>query len=275
MFQFPESRRAADGAPSVGAATSRTTARATPRITGPCPNNYMASRSTHEDPLAPRHLPEQRARPVRGRTAGPFAAPRLARWFAPLLLVVLLTGGCTDWPWHRHGGNSRGALSSCAPVHKGDSGNCVWGVQNALYARGLLAGVDGTFGSRTEQAVRGFQESQGLNTDGVAGPETLQALESSLRDRLLGSLSYRFDRQTTRRISKALGSGVGVDAGTGAFCAVLTKSLASTVCEFLVPIGADAVRDATRDAVGRNACLKVDLSHLPPILSSDGGSKCT
>src|SRR5581483_6418764 len=37
-------------------------------------------------------------------------------------------------------------------------------------------GVDGQFGPGTERAVMAFQQSKGLEPDGVAGPQTLAAL---------------------------------------------------------------------------------------------------
>jgi peptidoglycan hydrolase-like protein with peptidoglycan-binding domain len=74
---------------------------------------------------------------------------------------------------------------------KGDHGN-VHSLQEALKARGLYDGpVDGKYGSKTEAAVRKFQESQGFRrawthgkekdnqvVDGKVGDETLKRLRS-------------------------------------------------------------------------------------------------
>lgn len=51
---------------------------------------------------------------------------------------------------------------------------------NAVGARdaaGRVLGTDGQFGQRTEDAVRSFQRARGLEVDGIAGPETLRALQ--------------------------------------------------------------------------------------------------
>ena len=60
---------------------------------------------------------------------------------------------------------------------KGSSGATVTEIQTRLKAWGYYTGsVDGTYGSQTEQAIRYFQQSNGLSVDGQAGPETLAAL---------------------------------------------------------------------------------------------------
>jgi len=53
----------------------------------------------------------------------------------------------------------------------GDSGVGVWELQ-----RKLRIGVDGDFGPVTEAAVKGFQISQGIEVDGIAGRQTFQRL---------------------------------------------------------------------------------------------------
>lgn len=60
---------------------------------------------------------------------------------------------------------------------KGSSGATVREIQTRLKAWGYYSGsVDGVYGSRTEKAVRYFQQKNGLAADGQAGPLTLAAL---------------------------------------------------------------------------------------------------
>jgi peptidoglycan hydrolase-like protein with peptidoglycan-binding domain len=49
-------------------------------------------------------------------------------------------------------------------------------VQIALVALGYPLAVDGTYGARTEAAVRDFQAANNLEVDGIAGPNTQTAL---------------------------------------------------------------------------------------------------
>lgn len=64
-------------------------------------------------------------------------------------------------------------------LRKGDSGEAVQALQEALLAAGYdlgSQGADGIFGSKTRQAVRAFQQDHGLTPDGLAGPMTRAAL---------------------------------------------------------------------------------------------------
>jgi putative chitinase len=62
-------------------------------------------------------------------------------------------------------------------LREGSTGDQVLSLQAALIDHGLDTGeIDGDFGPRTESAVREFQKSEGLEANGVAGPETLAAL---------------------------------------------------------------------------------------------------
>lgn len=62
-------------------------------------------------------------------------------------------------------------------LSNGSSGAEVEALQRKLIAKGVNPGpIDGVFGPKTEEAVRRFQEQQGLQVDGIAGPNTLGAL---------------------------------------------------------------------------------------------------
>jgi len=64
-----------------------------------------------------------------------------------------------------------------AAYRRGDSGTQVTEIQRRLSDWGYYSGeIDGIFGSRTEKAVRDFQQKNGLTADGIVGNATLQAL---------------------------------------------------------------------------------------------------
>lgn len=63
----------------------------------------------------------------------------------------------------------------------GSSGSEVTAIQKALKERGLFtADVTGYYGTQTQAAVRKFQKQKGLKVDGIAGPQTLNALGISV-----------------------------------------------------------------------------------------------
>ncbi|WP_080875131.1 NlpC/P60 family protein [Oceanobacillus timonensis] len=65
-------------------------------------------------------------------------------------------------------------------VQQGDSGEEVENVQSNLQNQGYASSnVDGIFGDLTEQDVRDFQADQGLQEDGIVGPDTSSALGGS------------------------------------------------------------------------------------------------
>ncbi|MEU0301344.1 peptidoglycan-binding domain-containing protein [Streptomyces sp. NPDC006175] len=75
--------------------------------------------------------------------------------------------------------NDEGPLSTW--LHPDSNAACMW--QRILYAEGAtldngsrfeLPGIDGHFGSRTEQATRSLQRRWGLDDDGIVGPDTLR-----------------------------------------------------------------------------------------------------
>ena len=59
----------------------------------------------------------------------------------------------------------------------GSQGEEVFKIQQRLLSWGYYSGeVDGVYGSATQNAVKKFQQKNGLTADGVAGPATLSAL---------------------------------------------------------------------------------------------------
>jgi uncharacterized protein (TIGR02594 family) len=67
------------------------------------------------------------------------------------------------------------------PTINGDNmhSDTITKIQQALVAKGFVAGeVDGVWGRRSIAAVKAFQESAGLDIDGIVGPRTLAALFS-------------------------------------------------------------------------------------------------
>jgi len=69
------------------------------------------------------------------------------------------------------------AQGSSMVLNAGDQGETVVRLQQRLAELGFFSGeATGFYGPLTEEAVIGYQNSQGLIADGVAGPETLGAL---------------------------------------------------------------------------------------------------
>ncbi|MET9594586.1 penicillin-insensitive murein endopeptidase [Streptomyces sp. NPDC006516] len=63
----------------------------------------------------------------------------------------------------------------------GNRGSDVVALQHLLAAHGRSVSVDGVFGSSTQSAVVGFQQSRGLSADGIVGPATWGALVVTVR----------------------------------------------------------------------------------------------
>ena len=84
--------------------------------------------------------------------------------------------------------NSLTDLSSIeGTLKKGSTGEDVSKVQEALKKLGYdlgefgekADGIDGIIGSTTENAIKAFQETNGLSVDGIIGPDTIAALEQA------------------------------------------------------------------------------------------------
>lgn len=74
-----------------------------------------------------------------------------------------------------------GGMRAGSAVRKGSSGTQVRYLQQALIGLGYLTGsADGVYGSKTEAAVRLFQENYGLSVDGSAGKLTMTALKNAV-----------------------------------------------------------------------------------------------
>ena len=79
--------------------------------------------------------------------------------------------------------SSGGSSSSRSTLKQGMRGDDVRDLQNLLQDAGYsvgLAGADGIFGSDTFRAVAAFQEDHGLEVDGIAGRETMAALDAAV-----------------------------------------------------------------------------------------------
>jgi N-acetylmuramoyl-L-alanine amidase len=62
-------------------------------------------------------------------------------------------------------------------LRNGSSGDGVEALQQKLLGQGINPGpIDGVFGPKTEDAVKRFQEREGLDADGIAGSKTFTAL---------------------------------------------------------------------------------------------------
>lgn len=67
-----------------------------------------------------------------------------------------------------------------ATYRRGMKGDDVRTLQRQLQALGHYQGpIDGDFGPGTEAAVRAFQQAQGLDVDGIVGPNTQRAVEAA------------------------------------------------------------------------------------------------
>lgn len=74
-------------------------------------------------------------------------------------------------------------------LQRGDKGDAVRNVQETLKLLGYdlgKSGVDGDFGTRTEEAVKAFQKAAGLTADGVVGKKTEEALKEAIEEITVG-----------------------------------------------------------------------------------------
>ncbi len=99
--------------------------------------------------------------------------------------------------------------------HAGDRGEPVRDIQHRLERLDFRVLPDGIFGPETTAAVTAFQESRGLSSDGLVGPETWKTLVDAgfrLGDRLLYRRSPMMRGDDVSRLQQSLGA-LGFDAG--------------------------------------------------------------
>ena len=91
--------------------------------------------------------------------------------------------------------NTSGEGAITGTLRYGDEGAQVLTLQNRLITLGYLTGkADGKYGRDTKAAVQAFQTANNLGKDGVAGPQTLEALYSS------NANDNKVDTTTTLRV---------------------------------------------------------------------------
>lgn len=110
----------------------------------------------------------------------------VARGLSPADAYAAIGGGAPT-----RGADTPASTAPTSPVlREGDRSDDVRRLQQALHDRGVTDAsgravlIDGDFGACTGEAVRRFQRSQGLEADGVAGPDTWKALRAGPRAQL-------------------------------------------------------------------------------------------
>jgi hypothetical protein len=66
---------------------------------------------------------------------------------------------------------------------RGDQGEDVRNLQGMLKTLGCKIETDGKYGPETERVVRGYQMMNGLEPDGIVGPNTMRAIKADLAER--------------------------------------------------------------------------------------------
>lgn len=112
--------------------------------------------------------------------------PHLTRFLRILVASVLTAGALMSVGPAPEASAAVQSCSSSTPIasrpllRKGDTGSCVKVLQNLLVAKGYTigsSGVDGDFGTQTDNAVRRFQSDYvGLAIDGLVGQQTWSTL---------------------------------------------------------------------------------------------------
>ena len=97
-------------------------------------------------------------------------------------------------------------------VREGDQNHPVKTLQYLLRARGHTVTVDGSFGPKTDAAVRAFQQQKGLAVDGIVGPNTWSALIITVKKGSQGDAVRGVQEEFQfRNLSGDPGTGLAVD----------------------------------------------------------------
>lgn len=101
-------------------------------------------------------------------------------WWIPVAAIVaLLVGGVLAFVLLRGGGDEEPSAPARPQIRIGSTGPAVVELQNRLQELGFMLEADGMFGPVTQQRVRTFQQVNGLQVDGIVGPETWAALDAA------------------------------------------------------------------------------------------------
>jgi peptidoglycan hydrolase-like protein with peptidoglycan-binding domain len=83
----------------------------------------------------------------------------------------------------------------------GDKGPQVAALQKRLTQLGFwMSGSDGSYGDTTQQAVLAFQKAKGLERDGVAGPQTMKAVETGVTIQPRSTSGHWLEVDKTRQL---------------------------------------------------------------------------
>lgn len=116
-------------------------------------------------------------------------------------------------------------------LRKGSVGKNVEKLQENLKTLGFYKStIDGSFGSVTDAAVRAFQKDAKITIDGVAGPQTLKAIEEALNAQKIEQKTenggYTLE-QFVREVQAAIGT--TVDGIAGSVTLSKTKTLSTVI----------------------------------------------
>lgn len=111
-----------------------------------------------------------------GTMVGAEAAPAAAPAEAPASVTPQAVATATQPATIK---SSAKTLNFTTKLHYGSVGGYVSSLQTALNNEGANLAVDGIFGWRTKKAVINYQAANGLQVDGIVGPETRGALNGA------------------------------------------------------------------------------------------------